>query len=293
MSDVTVLGTGLMGAAVARAVARSGRSVTVWNRTLEKAAVLEADGCTVVESATDAIRSSPVVVSVVTGYPTITGLLEAAVAEGAIGDVVNLTSGTPEEARTFVAWGEGQGLRILDGAIFGYPPQIGTANIQIVYSGDRAVYDTNRGVLDAIAGMSPYLGAPPHLAKALDVSMLVLAGSTVVAAMEGIAQGMAHGLELSDLVGLFNAVLKGHAALLAAFEPSLASGDHSTIEATIRTWRGGIQTVVDAAADAGTRSRMAEAAVATLDDAIAAGWGDAGMTAIVAERLGRTPPVAG
>ena len=187
----------------------------------------------------------------------------------------------------------GGGLRILDGAIFGYPPQIGTANIQIVYSGDRAVYDTNRGVLDAIAGMSPYLGAPPHLAKALDVSMLVLAGSTVVAAMEGIAQGMAHGLELSDLVGLFNAVLKGHAALLAAFEPSLASGDHSTIEATIRTWRGGIQTVVDAAADAGTRSRMAEAAVATLDDAIAAGWGDAGMTAIVAERLGRTPPVAG
>lgn len=290
MSDVTVLGTGLMGAAIARTLAASGRAVTVWNRTIERAAPLADAGCTVEPSAVAAIRSSPVTISVVTGYPSITGLLQEAVTAGHRGDIVNLTSGTPAEALEFSGWATQQGLRVLDGAIFGFPPQIGTATLQIVYAGDQAVHAAHRAVLETIAGVSPFLGGTPSLAKALDVSMLIVASSSIVSSMEAIAQGLAHGLALDDLVPLFAAILEGHGALITAFGAALASDDHSTVEATISTWRGGIQTVVESAAAASARSRMAEAVVATLDDAIAAGWGGSGMTAIVAERLGQTPP---
>ncbi len=37
MPNVTVLGTGLMGAGMARSLARAGLAVTVWNRTAARA----------------------------------------------------------------------------------------------------------------------------------------------------------------------------------------------------------------------------------------------------------------
>lgn len=36
MSDISVIGTGAMGSALARALLKAGREVTVWNRSPEK-----------------------------------------------------------------------------------------------------------------------------------------------------------------------------------------------------------------------------------------------------------------
>ena len=44
MANVTFLGTGLMGAALAEAAAKRGDRVTAWNRTAEKAKALEVFG---------------------------------------------------------------------------------------------------------------------------------------------------------------------------------------------------------------------------------------------------------
>ena len=52
---VAVLGTGLMGAPMARNVARAGLTVRAWNRTTDKARPLEAHGATVVERPQDAM----------------------------------------------------------------------------------------------------------------------------------------------------------------------------------------------------------------------------------------------
>lgn len=46
---VTVLGTGIMGAGMARSLLRAGLDVTVWNRTRDRAAPLADDGATVAD----------------------------------------------------------------------------------------------------------------------------------------------------------------------------------------------------------------------------------------------------
>ncbi|HEV7623461.1 MAG TPA: NAD(P)-dependent oxidoreductase [Amnibacterium sp.] len=60
---VAVLGTGIMGAAMARSLIRAGIPTTVWNRTRSLAAPLAFAGATVAASAADAVRGASVVIT--------------------------------------------------------------------------------------------------------------------------------------------------------------------------------------------------------------------------------------
>src|SRR5881409_3726901 len=58
---IAFLGTGIMGAPMARHLATAGNDVVAWNRTREKAEGIE--GVSVAESAADAVRGAQVVVT--------------------------------------------------------------------------------------------------------------------------------------------------------------------------------------------------------------------------------------
>ena len=63
MRHVAVLGTGIMGAGMARSLLRSGLDVTVWNRTSGRAAPLAADGAHVAGTAAEAVAGVDAVVT--------------------------------------------------------------------------------------------------------------------------------------------------------------------------------------------------------------------------------------
>ena len=55
---LTIIGTGLLGSNFTKALLAKGEKVNVWNRTAEKAKVLEADGAKVFEDVADAVKGS-------------------------------------------------------------------------------------------------------------------------------------------------------------------------------------------------------------------------------------------
>ncbi|MBV2187241.1 MAG: NAD(P)-binding domain-containing protein, partial [Rhizobium sp.] len=59
--QIAFLGTGLMGAPMARRLLKAGFAVTVWNRDPVKAEALSADGAAVSPSAADAVRGADIV----------------------------------------------------------------------------------------------------------------------------------------------------------------------------------------------------------------------------------------
>ena len=61
-TDITVVGLGAMGSALARAQLRAGHKVTVWNRDPHKAEPLAAEGAIAAASCAEAIAASPVVI---------------------------------------------------------------------------------------------------------------------------------------------------------------------------------------------------------------------------------------
>ncbi len=56
MANITFLGTGLLGSAFAEAAAKRGDTVTVWNRSIEKAQALQEFGIKVAPNAAMAVK---------------------------------------------------------------------------------------------------------------------------------------------------------------------------------------------------------------------------------------------
>lgn len=63
VQHVAVLGTGIMGAGIARSLLRAGHQVSVWNRAYERAAPLGESGATVATSVAECAHDASVVIT--------------------------------------------------------------------------------------------------------------------------------------------------------------------------------------------------------------------------------------
>ena len=68
MSDISIIGTGAMGSAIAKALLKAEFEISVWNRSLEKTKPLEKMGARVVPNIEKAIEESPQTIICVNGY---------------------------------------------------------------------------------------------------------------------------------------------------------------------------------------------------------------------------------
>src|SRR6476620_12513915 len=77
---VAVLGTGIMGAPMARNLLKAGLQVRVWNRTPDKARVLAAEGADLAETAADAVREAAFVITMLTDAAAVLAVMGQAAA---------------------------------------------------------------------------------------------------------------------------------------------------------------------------------------------------------------------
>src|ERR1041385_8682743 len=139
MSEVTMIGLGNMGFALARALLEKGRTVMIWNRSPEKAVSLVEKGAVLAPSVDAAIKASPIILICVTNYAAANRILSE-VAPNLPGKLfVQFTTGSPQEARASETWAHDHKAEYLDCAITGSPSSIGTPNAHILVSGREAV----------------------------------------------------------------------------------------------------------------------------------------------------------
>ena len=109
MSDVSVIGLGAMGSALASAQLNSGRSVTVWNRSPQKVSAHVARGAEGAATVSEAVQASPVIMICVDNYTVTNTLLGTDTVIPALSDrtVIQFSTGTPKEAeRSNLSWGD-------------------------------------------------------------------------------------------------------------------------------------------------------------------------------------------
>ncbi|MCX5306193.1 MULTISPECIES: NAD(P)-dependent oxidoreductase [unclassified Streptomyces] len=185
--SLTLLGLGDMGTALARTWLAAGHSLTVWNRTAAKAGALASEGASVAATAADAVAASPLVVVCLLDDASVGAALDGIDLTGK--DLVNLTTGTPGEARARAAWAEARGARYLDGGIMATPTMIGVpeAGGYVFHSGSRALFEAHRAFLEVPAG-ARFVGEDPGHAALHDVALL--------SAMWGMFAGISHAYAL-------------------------------------------------------------------------------------------------
>ena len=96
MGDITVIGLGLMGAALARTIQRAGHDLVVWNRSPAKMQPFIEDGVAAAPDLVSAITASPVILICIDNYAATKAMLEPGqVASHLAGrTVVQLSTGT-------------------------------------------------------------------------------------------------------------------------------------------------------------------------------------------------------
>ncbi|GHI07921.1 dehydrogenase [Streptomyces cellostaticus] len=278
-TPLTLLGAGAMGTALGRAWLAAGHPLTVWNRTPGRTGTLASEGAAVAGSAAEAVAASRLVVVCLLDDASVGEALAAAELTGR--DLVNLTTGTPGEARERAAWAKTRGARFLDGGIMAVPPMIGAPGAYVLYSGDRGLFEEHEDVLAAPAG-TEYVGADPGLAALHDVALL--------SGMYGMFAGITHAFALvrgedvapKEFAALLVPWLTAMAGMAHGAAERLASGDLTTgVVSHLAMQVAGSGTLLRTAEEQGVSTELLTPFLDLMRRRLADGHGDEDTTGLV------------
>ena len=127
MNKVTIIGLGAMGRAIAQTLLEKGYQVTVWNRTATKAdSLVEKEPYSCLRQL-EAIRASQISIICVSDYKNSYEVMDVEDIHASLSGrvLIQLTTGSPEQAQKQEIWANTHGAAYIDGAIAAAPAQIG------------------------------------------------------------------------------------------------------------------------------------------------------------------------
>ncbi|MEV5427933.1 NAD(P)-binding domain-containing protein [Streptomyces sp. NPDC052701] len=283
---VTVLGLGSMGSALAGALLDRGRPTTVWNRSADKARPLVERGARPAATPREAVASAPLVIACVLDHEALHTVLDP-VADALAGrTLVNLTSGTPEQAHEALAWARGHGAGYLDGAIMTTPPGVGSPEKMFLYSGSSTVFEAHRPTLAAL-GDPLYLGADAGLASLYDAALLGLMWSTMTGWLHGAALVGAEKTPATDFTPVAIRWLTTVTEFLTTYAPQVDAGRYPGDDATVDVQIAAIGHLVHAAALRGVDTALPELLRSAMESARDAGHGSDSFASVIEVLRGR------
>ncbi|MEU4268564.1 NAD(P)-binding domain-containing protein [Streptomyces sp. NPDC026092] len=284
--NVTVVGLGQMGFALADAFLTAGHPTTVWNRTEGKADALVARGATRAATVAEAAEASDLVVVCVLDYAAVRELL-APVAGSLRGRaLVNLTSGSPEQARGEAEWAAEHGIGYLDGGIMTTPPGVGDSANMILYAGSPALLAEHRATLEVL-GDPVDLGQDAGLASLYDAGLLGLMWSVFGGWLHATALAGADGVAAKDFTALANRWLKTVSWFMTGYAEQIDAGEYPGADATIDVQVAAIGHLLHAAEARGVDNRLPELHLELMRRAVDAGHGGDSYARIIEVFRGR------
>ncbi|MCM3268681.1 NAD(P)-dependent oxidoreductase [Paenibacillus elgii] len=277
LTPVTVIGLGMMGAALAEAFLKAGHPTTVWNRSVGKADTLVAKGAIRAATASEAVSASLLIVVCVLDYEAVDNILSPLGGLLAGRTLVNLTNGKPEQARKAVKWAAEQDANYLDGGIMAVPQMIAGPNALLLFSGSSEAFTTYQKELDVL-GSGKYLGEDAGLAALYDLALL--------SAMYGMFAGFYHavalvGTEKVEAPAFTALVVPWLQAMIASLPLQAQAMDanvHTTDVSSLYINKIGFVNLIEASQEQGISTELVAPIQALVERAVAEGYGADGLS---------------
>ncbi|MFI7614776.1 NAD(P)-dependent oxidoreductase [Nonomuraea terrae] len=280
MTTVAMLGTGIMGAAMARNLLKSGMQVTVWNRTQDRARPLAADGATVAGSPADAVRGADVVITMLLDGDAVHAAMTAASSGLRAGQVwAQMSTVGIEAAGRLAALAAGHGLTYVDAPVQGTKQPAEQGTLIILASGPQAARQTLTPVFDALGQRTLWLDENGASAAGTKLKMATVSYAISLTAVVAESLALARGLGLDP--ALVREVLSGGPldnAYLQTKSKAILEGDF-TPSFTVRNAEKDTRLIVEAGERAGVKLDVVAAAGERFRRAEAQGHGDEDMCA--------------
>lgn len=182
---IAFLGTGLMGAPMARNLLAAGFPLRAWNRTRVKAEALGEAGAVVCASPAEAIRDAQIVISMLADGAATAALLadpetRAALRPGQLW--IEMASVKPAEARAQAAELAGLGVAHLDAPVSGGTRGASEGTLAIMAGGEEADFERARPVLAAMG--RPVRVGPSGAGQLAKLANQAIVGITIGAVAE-------------------------------------------------------------------------------------------------------------
>jgi 3-hydroxyisobutyrate dehydrogenase-like beta-hydroxyacid dehydrogenase len=285
MAKVSVLGAGMMGSALSKALLDGGHDVKVLDLDVEKTRPLVEAGATAASTAAELVEHAEFLIPSLPTYEAFEGFLKAdgilAALKGKT--VLQLSSGSPQSVQAFSDFIADTGVSYLEGRIKNYPKDVATAKSKIIFSGDEETFRRSKPVLSALAARLEFIGPNLVAASALDEAVvtasygqfwsLALAGQFV----------QAHGVSPMILLELLRETTPVNLDDVGEVGyPDLISGEHRENSGTapLPVWISAAEETIKAVRAAGLDTSILESIQGLLTAAVDKGLGKSGIMAI-------------
>jgi 3-hydroxyisobutyrate dehydrogenase-like beta-hydroxyacid dehydrogenase len=281
MTDISVIGLGAMGSALARSHVKADRSVTVWNRSPKKVAALLADGAIAADTASEAIAASPVTITCVKSHPQTMEILKNAANALPGKTIIELSTGGAAEAEALTQMLEGAGAEWMVGIINAYPHMIGKEDTVLTVVSSEEQWDAYRPIVQTMGGASVRVGDKAGMLAALFAGLFTVRQGFMWGMIYGALACKKAGIPIqtfSDLVPISMGMMKPYYDYFAATAPE---ADYDDPPATMRTYAAALEDVLASFEALGARDELPRLFVDMAQKGMDAGLEDKALTAVI------------
>ncbi|KAL6229889.1 hypothetical protein BDW75DRAFT_224083 [Aspergillus navahoensis] len=282
MRKVSLFGLGSMGQALAHRYVDAGYTTTIWNRSPEKAQSLIQKGAKQASTVAEGLEAADLIILCLLDNASVKETLSKATLSLRGKVIVNLTNGTPSQARELSDWAISYGSEYIHGGIMAVPEMIGSPHSVLLYSGKSAsVFNRIEPDL-AHLGMSRFLGTDPGSASLHDLALL--------SGMYGLFSGFFHStalvksqpgttaLEFLQLLTPWLAAMTHYLGILAK---QIDDGDYATKGSNMAMQVAGIENIIAASEEVGVTSAFILPIHRLMKRAVKDGYAAADVSAVI------------
>jgi 3-hydroxyisobutyrate dehydrogenase len=223
--EIAWIGTGIMGAPMARRLLRAGHRVRVHNRSAEKARALSANGATVVADAAECARGAEAVFVMVSDTPDVEGVfakLEPVLARGQL--VIDMSTIAPDAEREIAARLEKSGIAYLDAPVSGGETGAIEGTLAIMVGGDEAAFKRAQPLFEHLGKRVAHMG-PAGAGQTTKLANQIAVAVTLEAAAEALLFARQSGLDPAKVIEAIGAGAAG-SWQLNNLGPKIVAGDY-------------------------------------------------------------------
>ncbi|MBV8091719.1 MAG: NAD(P)-dependent oxidoreductase [Acetobacteraceae bacterium] len=291
MLTVGFIGLGVMGGPMALNILKGGHPLTVYDLSPEAMAKLSQAGARTATRPRDVGEASDVVVTMLPEPAHVEQVVlgPGGIAEGLRpgGVVIDMSTIDPQTSQRIGAELRRRGMHMVDSPVGKTSEHAVTGTLTLMVGGEPEIIERVKPVLDCIGNETFYCGGP-GMGHAIKITNNLLATTIMAASTEALAIGIKSGLTLDLMLKVMRTTMAWNNQLAVAMPKKAFIGD-DTPGFMVRLAAKDVRLAVQLAQALGFEARVGRAAQETLEQAIAAGFGErdtAALMRILEDKLG-------
>ena len=239
--NISVIGLGSMGFALAETLLKADFNISVWNRTSSKAQKLENKGANICSTPNEAFKNSQYIVASLSNYEAWNNIIDSNQIDMDLSGktIIQLTTGSIDEVTALNDWVKKYNGDLLEGIISCFPSQIGTQESLILLAGSDNSINNCKDIISILSPEYKNLGSNLIAPTVLSRAFLSGALGGLIGMMNGAVLCQKADISLDDFKEIYmdrSSIIEQESKRII---DAIATEDTENTEASVSAWGHG------------------------------------------------------